>query len=410
MASLPREVQKEDAMTNDVELPWVGLDEESIMAEAREKAGLSDFGDASFHEPMRRLLRTMEEEARLNAIGRIIQRDRVVGLLVNRLRTEEYIKQYPEMLQKDIRAPLVIVGLGRTGTTMLQRLIASDPRIYSVLWWESRNPAPFPSTRLGSGERDPRIVDAEAEVNQMIEGAPNLAAMHPIEAEAPDEEIMMLEHSFFSTTPEALVNIPSFSAWLEQQDQTAGYEYLKRLLQFLQWQKMQSGITGERWVLKSPHHLGFLDLVLKVFPDATVLMTHRDPLETVPSWASLIYALRQIYSDQAEPKEVGRQWGDKMNRVMKQAMKVRDASSGRFVDIWYLDVLRDPLKEVRRIYDLVGLEFTVEAEKCMRQWTIDHARDKRPVHHYTLEEFGYTKEGIERDFAEYRERFVLGRQ
>jgi len=397
-------------VANEGSMAAMNLDEESIIAEAQEKAGLTDFGDESFRVPMRMLLKAMKEEARLNEIGIVSQRARIVGFLTTRLMAEDYFKRYPEILQEEIGPPMVIVGLGRTGTTMLQRLIACDPRVYSVLWWESRLPAPLPgSENLKPGEIDPRIIDAEAEVNAMIEGVPDLVAMHPIAAQEPDEEIMLLENSFYSTTPEAMVNIPSYSAWLEQQDQLVSYEYLKKMLQFLQWQKKRNGITGERWVLKSPHHLGFLDLLFKVFPDATVIQTHRDPLETIPSWASLIYTLRKLASDSADPLEVGRQWGAKMKRVMKQTLAVRDASIGRYVDVWYMDILKDPITQVRAIYQSIGLELTPKAEKRMTQWTIDHARDKRPVHHYTLEEFGFTEEGLKQDFAEYRERFIVGR-
>ncbi|MBW1900854.1 MAG: sulfotransferase [Deltaproteobacteria bacterium] len=384
------------------------LDEESLITEAREKSGLTDFGDESFRRPMRMLLKAMEEEARLNEIGRITQRARIVGLLVNRLRTEDHFKRFPEILEQEIRKPLVIVGLGRTGTTMLQRLIASDPRILSVFWWESRNPAPFPGAgNMADGSRDPRIIDAEAEVSAMIDLAPDLAAIHPIEAEASDEEIMLLEHSFFSTTPEALVHIPSYSMWLEQQDQTAGYEYLKQLLQFLQWQKKRSGVTGERWVLKTPHHLGFLDLLFKVFPDATVIQTHRDPVETIPSWASLVYTLRTLASDSADAKEAGRHWSRKFKNATRHSLQIRDTFPGRFIDIWYRDVLKDPVTQIRQIYEYTGMELTPEVEQTMIKWTIDHARDKRPVHHYTLEEFGLTEEGLKKDFAEYRKRFIL---
>ena len=384
------------------------LNEASIIAEARDKAGLTDFGDESFRVPMRMLLKAMEEEAQLNEIGRITQRARIVGLLVNRLRTEDYFRQFPEIREEEILKPLVIVGLGRTGTTMLQRLIACDPRILSVSWWESRNPGPFPGAGdVTDGRRDPRIMDAEAEVNAMIESAPELAAIHPMEAEAPDEEIMLLEHSFFSTTPEALVHIPSYSAWLEEQDQTPGYEYLKQLLQFLQWQKKRSGIAGKRWVLKSPHHLGFLDLLFKVFPDATVIQTHRDPVETIPSWASLIYTLRGLASDNVDPKEAGRHWAGKFKRATMRSLEIRDAGMGRFIDIWYRDVQKDPVLQIRRIYEFAGMELTGEVEQSMMSWTKEHSRDKRPSHHYTLEQFGFTREGLKRDFAEYRERFIL---
>ena len=391
-------------MGSEVQEQAFELDVESILAEARDKTGLDDFGDDSFREPMERLLRSLEEEAALSPTGRAMQRARVVGLLVNRLRAEDHFKRFPEILEEEIREPLVIVGLARTGTTMLHRMIAADPRIISLLWWESRNPAPFPE--LGDDGRDPRIVDAEAEVAAMIEGAPDLVAMHPIEAEQPDEEIMLLEHSFFSTNPEAFVNVPSFGAWLDEQDQTPGYVYLEKLLQLLQWQKKRTGSAGERWVLKTPHHLGFVDLLFKVFPDVRIIQTHRDPVQTIPSLASLIHAIRILGSDEADPRVAGRQWSDRMSRALHRCMEVREANEDRFIDIWFQDAMRDPLAQIRRIYDFADMELTAEAEARMRQWTVDNARDKRVAHSYTLEQFGLSEDGVRRDFAAYRERFI----
>jgi hypothetical protein len=391
-------------MGSEVQEQAFELDMESILAEARDKTGLDDFGDDSFREPMERLLRSLEEEAALSPTGRAMQRARVVGLLVNRLRAEDHFKRFPEILEEEIREPLVIVGLARTGTTMLHRMIAADPRIISLLWWESRNPAPFPE--LGDDGRDPRIVDAEAEVAAMIEGAPDLVAMHPIEAEQPDEEIMLLEHSFFSTNPEAFVNVPSFGAWLDEQDQTPGYVYLEKLLQLLQWQKKRTGGTGERWVLKTPHHLGFVDLLFKVFPDVRIIQTHRDPVQTIPSLASLIHAIRILGSDEADPRVAGRQWSDRMSRALHRCMDVREANEDRFIDIWFQDAMRDPLAQIRRIYHFADMELTAEAEARMRQWTVDNARDKRVAHSYTLEQFGLSEDGVRRDFAAYRERFI----
>jgi hypothetical protein len=381
----------------------ISLDAESILAEAREKTGLDDFGDDSFREPMERLLRSLEEEAELSAVGRAMQRARVVGLLVNRLRAEDHFERFPEILDEQIREPLVIVGLARTGTTMLHRMIASDPRIISLLWWESRNPAPFPDS--GDEGRDPRIADAEAEVAAMIEGAPDLVAMHPIEAEEPDEEIMLLEHSFFSTNPEAFANVPTFGAWLDEQDQTPGYRYLKKLLQLLQWQKKRAGGKGERWVLKTPHHLGFTDLLFAVFPDVRVIQTHRDPVQTIPSLASLIHAIWSLGSDAADPRVAGSQWSRRMSRALHRCMEVRESHEDRFIDVFFENAMRDPLAEIRRIYEFAGMELTPETEAKMRQWLVDNAREKRVAHSYSLEQFGFTEEGIRRDFAAYRERF-----
>ncbi len=384
------------------------LDAAAILAEARAIAGSSDFGDEAFREPFERLLTALESEADLNAVGRGMQHARIVGLLASRLRAESYIARYPEILEERIAEPIVIVGLPRTGTTMLQRMIASDPENYCLYWWESRAPAPLsPSDHAPDpGIRDSRIADAEAEVAAMLESAPELMAMHPLEAEGPDEEIMLLEHSFFSTNPEAFVNVPQFGAWQDAQDQRSAYLYLERLLKFLQWQKKRRGEFASRWVLKTPHHLGFMDLLFEVFPDARVIATHRDPVQTIPSLASLIQAIRAMGSDHADPRTTGRQWSDRMSHAMRRCMEVRQKYEERFIDIFFADVLKDPLEQIRRIYAFAGWELTDGAVRAMEQWAVDNARDKREAHQYTLEEFGLDRAGIHRDFAAYRERFL----
>jgi hypothetical protein len=373
------------------------LDPDSLLAEARRRTGLANFGDESFLVPMRALVRAMDEEAELNEAGRAAQRERVVGLLVNRLLAEEHIRRHPEILKEEIRRPFAIVGLPRTGTTMLQRMIAADPRVLALRWWESCHPAPLP----GEGESGSHLRIAAAE-----QTVPAILAAHPIDAHAPDEEIMLLEHSFFSTNSEAYVNVPKFSAWLDTQDQTAGYEYLKRLLKLIQWQKRRRGETGERWVLKTPHHLGFIDLLLKVFPDAQIIQTHRDPVATVPSFASLVHMIRRLSQDRSDPKEVGRQWGARLHRAIHRCMAVRQSNEERFLDIRYETLLADPMAQIRRIYQFVGLDLTPTVEERMRQWADENAREKRAAHHYSLEEFGFSEEGIRRDFAAYYRRFL----
>ncbi len=386
----------------------LNLESNSMLEEARQITGLEDFGDEAFREPFERLVAALSTEAQLNAVGRGMQRARIVGLLVNRLRCEAYIARFPQILDEVIGEPLVIVGLPRTGTTMLQRMIATDPDNYCLYWWESRNPAPFtpPDEPVARGYRDPRIVDAEAEVAAMLEGAPDLMAMHPLEAEGPDEEIMLLEHSFFSINPEAFVNVPEFGAWQDEQDQTAGYLYLERLLKFLQWQKKQRGEIARRWVLKAPCHLAFVDLLFKIFPDARVIQTHRDPVQTIPSLASLVQAIRAMGSDVADPAVTGRQWSRRMSRALSRCMEIRKQHEDRFIDVFFADVLNAPLDEIRRIYEFAGWELSDAAIDSMRQWSVDNSREKREAHQYTLEEFGLTEVEIRRDFLAYRERFV----
>jgi Sulfotransferase family len=383
------------------------LERADLLAEAERRTGLSDFGDPAFFEPFDRLLRSLCEEARLNAVGLAMQFERNVGLLVNRLRTEQGYARHPEIGEERIEQPLVIVGLARTGTTMLHRMMASDPRWLALLWYESRNPAPFPDSE--GAAIDPRITDAEAEVAMMLEGSPDLIAVHPMDAHAPDEEIMLVEHAFTSWNPEAFCRVPGYSAYLDAIDLAPGYRYLLRLLKFLQWQKRRSGKEATRWVLKAPYHLGSLDALFAVLPDARIVMTHRDPVQTVPSFASMIRALYVLGSDSVDPLEIAAHWGGKWARALERAIAERAKREDRFLDIHYADLVADPMGELRRIYAHAGLALTAEAEAQMQRWAVENERDRRPVHAYTLEEFGYTREGLRRDFAAYCERFLAGR-
>jgi len=387
-----------------------GLELEAVLAEAQRRAGLDDFGDPAFLEPLERLLRSLREEARLSDVGRAMQFERNVGLLVGRLRTEQAYRRHPEIADEPLARPLVIVGLARTGTTMLHRMLASDPRWLALLWYESRNPAPLPGTDLaGDPAADPRVADAEAEVAAMLEGAPDLIAAHPMDAHAPDEEIMLVEHAFTSWNPEAFCRVPGYAGWLETVDLRPGYRYLTRLLRFLQWQKRRRGITAERWVLKAPYHLGSLDALFEALPDARVVMTHRDPVQTIPSFASMVRTLHVLGSEDVDAGEIASHWSGKWARALERAIAARASREHRFLDVYYEELVADPMAQVRRIYAHADLPLTAEAEAGMRAWAVENERDRRPVHAYTLEEFGYTREGLRREFTAYWERFLATR-
>jgi hypothetical protein len=391
----------------------LGFEAKSLEQEAQRRAGAGDFGDPAYAEPLQRLLTALEREADLNPAGRIGQQERIVGLLVNRLRSEEWVRRHPEILAERISAPVVIVGLARTGTTMLHRMLASDPRLHALLWWESRQPAP--PLDLPDGAPDPRIAEAEREVEAMLGASPELIAAHPMDAHAPDEEIMLVEHSFLSTNPEAFCRIPSFAAWREGQDLTPGYDYLLRLLRLLQWQKRKRSAqraegerssSGRRWILKTPFHLGHMDCLFRALPDARIVWPHRDPGQCIPSLASLIHALRALGSDRVDPVEIGREWSGKMQRAIERCMDVREQHPDRFLDLRYQDLVADPLAQAARIYAFAGLSFDDEVAAGMRRWAVENARDKRPVHRYTQERFGLDEAGLRRDFARYRARFL----
>ncbi len=386
------------------------FDETRLLGEAQANTELADFGDDAFRSPLSVLLRSLRQEAGLNALGRTIFHARLVESLETRLKTQYWITEHPEILEEQIEAPLVVVGLMRTGTTMLHRILASDPRSHAAMWWETRFPAPDPETNWA--EPDPRIPPAVAEVAAILEADPRQASIHPWDALAPDEEILLLEHSFLSHVPEAFANIPSYREWINNQDWTPAYRYLKTLLQSLQWQKRQRGLVRDTWVLKTPGHLGYIDTLFEVFPGARVIQTHRDPVETVPSAASMNHALWAIYSDSARvgekgASEAGTQWQERLAWGTDRCMASRARlGEERFADIWFDDALRDPIGQIAQAYEQFGIEMTEEARQAMEGWRADNPRDKRPPHEYTMSDYGLTEDGIKTAFSDYRARFI----
>ena len=379
---------------------------DSLLAEASARTGgLDDFGPGDFREALAVLADALRDEARLSGQGRAVLREKLVAQLANRLVIEDYCKRHPEILEQEIDDPLVIVGLPRTGTTLLQRTLAVDPQFSKAQWWETRYPAPLPGEAVEQPSQ--RIERARAEVAGMIGFLPQLLAIHPLDAEQPDEEFMLMEHSFLCAM-DSYVDVPTYTDWLDRQDQTQVYRYLKKTLQFLQWQQARRGIApGRRWLLKSPQHLHTLELLFEVFPRVQVVLTHREPGKTIPSLASFIHTLWQLYSDHADPARVGEQWNSRMARALKHTMTVREGMpAGRFLDVRFEDTVADPFGVVERIYRFTGMELGDEVRDSMRRWLTDNGREKRAQHSYNAELFGLDAARLERDYAEYRARHI----
>lgn len=368
--------------------------------------GLTNFGDPTFRPALDAVCKGYNSEGRLSDMGREILKQKLVGHLSNRLRIEDYFKRFPEIAKEQIGAPLVIVGLPRTGTTRLQRLLSRDPRFYSMLFWESQFPVPLPDETLEQPKA--RIASAKGIVDYMVTSMPKLLAIHPMAAEEADEEVMLMEHSFLSAF-DSYANIPSYVAWLDAQDQTPAYHFLKRSLQFLQWQKRKRGITGQRWLLKTPHHLLRMDILLKVFPGVQVIQTHRDPVQSIPSIASFIDTLWRIYSNDVDATAAGRSWSERMNRGLRHTIKVRaKAPPAQFLDVQFIDTVKKPMDVVSRIYDFIGWQPTPAAARAMREWL---AQDEKAhvaggAHDYGPEQFGLTADQLKLDFSEYRSRHI----
>lgn len=393
--------------------PDTRLDEVSLLAAARTQTGLSGFGDEAFRAPLAVLLDSIEQEARLTPAGRAAQRTRIVGLLAARLQREAWIKQHREIEAERVDVRFVVVGFPRTGTTLLHRILACDPAVSWLGWWECRHPAPLPGWEpaRAKGRPDPRVAVAEAEVAAMIAANPALAAVHPLDALAPDEDVMLLEHAFQSSPPAGLMNVPGYLRWHLAQDGGATYSDHARWLQFLQWQKRMRGEPVGPFVLKAPHHMVHLDQLLERYPRAVIVQTHRDPLDTIPSLASMALELRRLLCDTPHPSECAEYALVTGRQRIARAERVRHSVAGqRFADVWFGDVVKDALAVVERLYAAAGLGLTAEARARMVRYVAENGRDRRPPHGYTLAQFGLDAESIRREFAAYREAYVLPRQ
>ncbi len=377
----------------------------SLIANAKKATGLSDFGDEWFIQPLTVLVDSINKEAKLTPLGKLVQKQRLESALAIRLRVEELCKTQPEMLDIELGKVIVIAGLQRTGTTTLHRLLASDKRMRALMSWEAINPIPLPNETLGNPKK--RIAQAKMAEKGLAYLAPEFFAIHPVEHDAPEEDVLLLDLSFMSQAPEATMHVPTYAKWLESQDHTKAYEYLRKLMKILLWQQ-----PAPNWVLKTPHHMEYLDTLLKVFPEATIVQTHRDPQKTTGSFCSMVSHGRGIFSDDVDAKEVARHWVKKVNRLMESSIAVREqleksGKENRFIDVSYYDLLKDPDKEVERIYQFAGLPFDQSALQSVKKTKKKNVQNRFGKHRYNIEDFALTVESIEQQYLFYRERYAI---
>lgn len=381
------------------------FDAAELMAAAQQKECLEDWGPLPFEEPLD-VLADSYAAADLNDIGVHVLRSGLVHSLRMRLRAQEWIRRHPEITEERIAAPVVVVGMMRSGTTLLQRLLAADNRFHCAYGWEVVEVAP----QLGyewSAQEDPRIAISEKREAISREMAPELFAIHPMYAREPEEEIVFLSDAFLSHVPESGAHVPRYRSWIDHQDFTPAYAYLHRMLQFLQWQKRQHGQTAHRWVLKSPAHLGYLDTLRAQFPDLHVVHMHRDPKQTIPSGASLNATLHAMHADRVDRHRVGAEWMERMGWTNDRAMATRERwadESVRCTDIEFADAVADPIGQVARVYDAIGVALTGDAESAMCRRLVQRPREPtRPP--YAASDFGLSDAAIDERFAAYNSRF-----
>ena len=372
---------------------------DNLLRAAKKKTGLDDFGEENFRPALEKLIDSVNHEAKLHAFGRFVIKQRIVGLLANRLRAQYFFSKHPEILGTQLPPPVIITGLQRTGTTFLQRLLSADPSNRSLYSWETLNPAP--QTNYKKGDNKTRLKEAKTAEQALRFLSPGFFAIHPVEHDATEEDILLLDISFLSTVPEATMDVPTYSSWVEKESQVPAYRYERKLLHLLNWQR-----SGERFILKSPHHLEFLDDLFNVFPNAKIIHTHRDPYKTLPSFCNMISYGRAIFSDHVDPKLVAQHWTNKCARMVNRSIESRQRiGDDKFLDISYYDLIKGPVETVRQIYQFLGTDFSSAVQENVEQKLTTNRQHKYGVHQYSMEAFGLTQAYIDELFGHYRETF-----
>ena len=359
-------------------------------------------GEPEILEGLQVLLDSFIGEARLRPTGVEAQRASLIGFLANRLRINDTFKRHPEILREQIHGPIVIVGLPRSGTTKLQKAIAATAEVQKLILWRILNPVPHKP--LVEGEIDPRITYAEQVSATMREYFPDFFAGHPMEAHEPDEEVFMAELVMRGWNSCYMANTPSFEAWLNRQDFSTWYAFLRKLLQLYQW---QDGSLQSPWLIKAPEHMPHIADLLREFPDATIVHCHRDPAVSIASLAVLTVASRQMYSDHTPPEESGRfiidHWAKQTREYMEQRLVLEQKHP--FVDISYREISGDVVSAVERIFSAAKLPLSAAARAGIQRWDANNPPHKQGLHRYSLGAVGLDEGDVNREFAEYIDQF-----
>lgn len=371
-----------------------------LLDRARDQAGLTDFGEDSFREGLGRLVDALDREARLNDFGRMAMDGQIVDLLVNRLQVEDWYARHPEIEDETISAPLIGLGLPRTGSTALACLLGEDPAARSLRNWEAMRPCPPPET--ATSDSDPRIALAEQSMERRARLFPRMTGMLPSTAMSPTECQLFMGYDFKSQIFQAFTRIPSYVEWLNYEaDLVPTYRYVKRVLKLLQWR-----CPPDRWRLKNPSHTLFIDALNEVFPDARFVMTHRDVASVLPSVADLYLELHRAYSDELDLTAIGAETSEFCELGMRRLIAFRDAGNEhRFFDILFEPFQRDPFPLLESLYAFLGEALSDTARSQMEEWRRSKPLEGQAYVRTDPSAFGLDRASLRERFRFYSERF-----
>jgi len=380
------------------------LDPDEIVARAVNQAGSANLGSDSYREPLEVYVAAVESEAELSTFGRLILRSMLTNQLVSRIRLREWTDRHPEAAQEEIRRPWIILGLPRTGTSILSILLGLDPMARPIRQWEARTPVP-PST-LASAAEDPRILETAKQLDQLHRLNPPFKAMHPTGAMLAEECVPFLMLDLRTLGLETQAHVPSYGRWLERCDMHSAYQQHKFALQAL-----QTGQPTESWVLKTPNHLWCLETLLEFYPDARLIWTHRDPGLVTASVSSLNTTLQSTFTDRPNPHAIGAEWLRKLKLAVDRGMAHDEkAEPGWCVHIHYEELLREPIAAIRRLYRHFGEEPSPLHERRIAAWLREKPQTADGKHVYDPADFGWSYEELAEIWRPYRERYGIVRE
>jgi hypothetical protein len=361
----------------------VPLDEQSLLCRAKANTGLSDFGEDDWYEPFKVYVKGIDEEADLTLMGRIMTRSDLLMHLEARLRITDTYNRHPEIDAQELSSPMLIIGSGRSGTSMLQNLLSFDPDNGTPKHWETLLPCPPPEA--ATYHTDPRIAIADKRMTQWERVTPQIASMHEWGGDMPTEIVQLETMSFQSTGWLDLYGFsPTYGAYMAQRSMVPALSYVRRILKLLQWKNPR-----KRWLWKNPDSLRYLPAVMEVFPDLKLIWLHRDPLKTVSSMVSLVGTLMWIRCDRLLDERAIGQLTNPANlaglfdRVMDQ-IEQGSVPEKQIHNVQYVDLVDDPMGTVERLYRDLGIELSERAAGAMSAYLREHPREARPPHKYSV--------------------------
>jgi hypothetical protein len=376
---------------------------EPLLQQATDNTGLNDFGGDEFHQPLALLLDSLEREAKLSLLGRMVARGDLLRILENRLGLVALCKQHPEIAEQPVERPIFVVGPPRSGTTIFHDLLTLDPNNRIPLSWETAYPLPPPET--ASYRSDPRIARVQADLDRVDKLLPEFKKMHPMGAERAQECVAITAHDFASMIYQVQFNVPGYDRWVLDCDMQSALQWHRRFLQVLQWKA-----PGKRWVLKSPQHMWHLQHIHREYPDALFVQTHRDPVRILVSMSNLAATLRRLASDEVDLPEIAAYYAQALANGYNNTVAYRQSGrlpQSQVVDLYFKDFVADPVGTVRKAYEHFDLELPERAAQSMQSFLRDNPADKHGKHVYSLADTGL-KEGYLRElFSPYQRYFNI---